>query len=131
MRFHYLYILKLGSRRSNQIVRDRDNHFSDDCEPAVDEQVERPVHRACQTVFDGRKNVIRRAVANRRERSLERRPGHECDPFAEQLNGCLFAESAAFSLKCYPRMGRNFHERAFFPRAFARLAFGSSARPQP
>ncbi len=122
MRLNHRQLLKLCARRRDQIVRDRYDHFRQNIQPAVHEQIERPVDRARQTIFDRRENVIRKTVVDRAERRFERGARHERNLLAEEFYGGLLAEGATLPLKCHARVFPHFHFRAGLFAAGARSA---------
>ncbi len=109
MRFDDGDLFELRARRRDQIVRDRNDHLSENVERAIDEQVERAMDRAREAVLDRRENVIGRAVADRVERGFERGARDERNLLAEELHGGLFAEGAALALERHSRIFFNVH----------------------
>ncbi len=99
MRLHHPHLIEARSRRPDQIVHDGNDLLADDVQIAVDQQVERPMHRARQAVLDGRQDIVRQSFENRAKRRLEREPRHERNILAQQLDGRFLAESSALSLE--------------------------------
>src|SRR5579862_5455170 len=109
MRFHNREIVERATRRNNQVVHDGNDHFRQNIQAAIDEQVERSVNRTRQAIFNGCENVISRRVVDGAKSGLECRARHKHNIFAEKFHGGLLAKGAAFSLKCHSRVFLDLH----------------------
>mgnify|MGYP001194367768 CR=1 FL=1 len=54
VRLHRAHLFHFGPWRPNQVMRNRQNHFRDDMQLALEQQVVTAIHRSRQAVFEGR-----------------------------------------------------------------------------
>ena len=103
MRLHGAHLLEGCAGRTDQVVRDRQDHFRDDGEFAFEQQIVAAIDRAGQAVFDRGQHKIRRAFVDGGEHGFEGRARHEFDLLAQELDGGFFTERAALALEGHSR----------------------------
>src|SRR2546430_2315866 len=66
---------------------------------SCEQQIERGMYKACETVFDGRQNVVGAPFVDRRKERFKSRARDQSNLFAKKFHRSLFAESSRRALE--------------------------------
>ena len=86
--------LERRARTTDQTMTNRNDDFTNDVETAVEQQIERGMYKACETVFDGRQDVVGALIVDRRKERFESRARDQSNLFTKKFHRSLFAESS-------------------------------------